>query len=292
MRPRDKFFISAAPAFLAGPVVDQNKIPTSHNSRVRTSRISAPAGDPESATVNLDRDCIPPVESPQNRQRRASSVGPRQPSMKLISTTQQKCKPNRRNKSDDPPLIRMGLDDNAQCDSLPAACTAEAHFEDGVSMYCVRDARRPTKVSILRAAINHLSVYAFLHVAMIQPRHRAFVILTGMPCALQFGHDDFETFISDRCPRFIMIATAKDEATLFAHPGSQLYFSTLQRRNAQCLRCFRWKVSSFGPSLYLLDRTIRIMLGQEGKRAPVCAIEPILFHLMYHLQMLFISHSE
>lgn len=80
----DKFLEPTASAFIVGPVIGQNVFPTSRVLIKRINQSSAPAVDPESVTVSLEEDYIHPVERPQERQRRAFSVGATLPSVELI----------------------------------------------------------------------------------------------------------------------------------------------------------------------------------------------------------------
>lgn len=119
---------------IVGPVINQNFIPTTRVLQKRTNQSSSLANIQKLATVKLDEGYILPFERPQKRQRRASSIGASQPSVKLIPNTPLKAKLGRRNKSVSLSSIKTGLFNDGQRDIQPVGCTAEAHFKDGVSM--------------------------------------------------------------------------------------------------------------------------------------------------------------
>lgn len=55
------------------------------------------------------------------------------------------------------------------------------------------------------------------------PRSGGQFLLTEQRCEPQYGHNYFDTVIPDRCPGFVVIATAEDEASYFLCPGSHLH---------------------------------------------------------------------
>lgn len=150
-----KVLVKTAPASIVGRVIGHNVIPTTLVLQTRTSQGSDLAGDPKFATPSFYRDYILPVEQPQKRERRASSVGATQLSVALVQTTPRKAKPRRHEKSVAPALSEMGLPDDAQSDAQRVGYTAEAPFENRVSMDWVCGVRRPTKVFILCVSNKH-----------------------------------------------------------------------------------------------------------------------------------------
>lgn len=68
--------------------------------------------------------------------------------------------------------------DSAQRNYLPVGCNAETKSVNAVLVESIRYARRPLKVSILRVAVDYLSVSALLQVVTVPARHRSYVFLS------------------------------------------------------------------------------------------------------------------
>lgn len=71
----------------------------------------------------------------------------------------------------------MGLIDDEQCDILLGGCAVEASFEDGVLLNWLCNAIRPTEISILWVADNHMSVNVFLQATMMSTCLQAYVFI-------------------------------------------------------------------------------------------------------------------
>lgn len=63
--------------------------------------------------------------------------------------------------------------DDVQRDFLSVSCTAEAFFEDGVSLDLEHNARKLMEYHVSRIAYKRLSISAFLQASMTPARHRA-----------------------------------------------------------------------------------------------------------------------
>lgn len=67
---------------------------------------------------------------------------------------------------------------DAQKNFLSVWCTAEAHLKDGVSTNLVRNARGPTKFSVLSVAVKHLPTSVPMHNSIIPAHYSAYVFLS------------------------------------------------------------------------------------------------------------------
>lgn len=173
--PVNKFLTSNEFRSNIGPFIGQNAISTKNVLQKQRTDL---ADSMESATGNLNKEHILSVKQMQECQHMAGSGDATQPSLKLISTTLQKAKLYRHNKSVTSSSSKKGFFDDKLLNALPVGCTAEASFEKKFLLNWLRNARIRTEVSVLRVSIKHLSVFAFLQDLVITARHRASIFLS------------------------------------------------------------------------------------------------------------------
>lgn len=106
------------------------------------------------------------IRWPQKRKHRAFYSSTKQSSVKLMPIAQREVKTSRYNKSISSSSGATSLFIDAQRNSFPIGCTAEAPLEGVVSLEWDYSARRLTKCSVSRVSYKYLSVsfiFAFRH---------------------------------------------------------------------------------------------------------------------------------
>lgn len=120
------------------------------------------------------------------------------------------------------------------------------------------------------------------------PRSEGPFLLSGRYYAPQGGLNDFETFTTDRCPGFLMVATAEEKKFLFACPGFQIYvFYTAPEKRTLAKKLQMKRITLFWHSPNLSGIASCSMQRLAEKDVSVCVIMLTLFSFMYPFMMLF-----
>lgn len=119
---------STAPASNVGSFIGLNINTTTPVLQKRVCQRAALADESEAATISNSEAYILPVKRPQERKRRASSVGATQLSVETIPTPLLKAMPVGDNKFEALRSNEVGLFGDAQHNALPVRCTLETHF--------------------------------------------------------------------------------------------------------------------------------------------------------------------
>lgn len=171
----EEFLAPTALASIFGPVIDQNVIPTTRILRNFPNQGSGFDDSSDSATASLGEEYIFPIKRLQKREGSTSPVSATLPRVKLIRTTLQNAKLDRRNISVASSSNHNGLLDILRRDILSLGCTGEGPLEVFVFVGLVGNARRPLDFSVLRISNKHLSISTSFRTAMIPTLYYAYI---------------------------------------------------------------------------------------------------------------------